>query len=241
MFEVKALREDHNHQTRGVSRIPSEEMDFLGRLEPGLWAAAHGYLCDSSPGNFIGALLAHLHREELQDYYHSHQHVLPRGYQQAIEVVDHYKLYIWNNLRKIYKVVPDQERLDLGPALVKKDCGVEAAVILSGPLAGLISSAHSSRGRKGKFFCVNRVWNDTPLKRWSEVEKKNVYDMPYTVEITHRQWKLEMDAGAEHLIARCFRELVDQYPWASAAFFHLLSEANIPFEREDFHCTRGLD
>lgn len=138
MFEVKAFRQDDNQQIRGVSRIPSGEMDFLWYLEPGLWAESHGYLCDASPVNFIGALLADIHREEMEDYYHSHEHILPRGYAQTIEVVDNYKLYIWNNLREVYRRVPDPEGLELGQALVKQNCGTEAGVILEGPLAGLL-------------------------------------------------------------------------------------------------------
>lgn len=43
------------------------------------------------------------------------------------------------------------------------------------------------------------------------------------------------------MIAKFFRELVDQLPWSSMAFFHLLREANIPFEEEAFHRTRGLE
>lgn len=240
MLEVKAFRRDNDHNMRGVSRVPSGEMDTLTHLVPGLWSESRGALCEASPQNFIGSLLLFVRAEKFMDIFHAEHLVPPRSYKTPVKLVDNIRLQIWNQQQTRYEPVWDDipEAKHVGPALIKKACGNMAAVVLEGPFAGLICSVHKGKGRSSQIFCVNRAWNDYSLKV-KLVGRRDYYCSPYSPDTPSRR-NTRTVTEAEIALELMFKTLGDQLYWASLTFFHLLTEAGIAFDREAFHMTRQL-
>lgn len=239
MLKGEIYWRDSDGLPRILSRVPSGEMNQAEQLQKNLYRKKRGALCSLSPQNFIGSLLAQIHHEEIFDAYNRRGTPVPRSLLPPVEFVKNpVKLFVWDAVNSKSSDVSDKfSAKSRSNLLVKHACGEHAAVILKGPLAGLILSIPNN-GSQNK-YTISRAFNDYMINEEDIVDIEGGDCKPYPVNINERGF-YEADKICLAIIDREFERLAKNYPWAAGAFFKLLSDLDIPCDPGAFHTSRTV-
>lgn len=217
---------ERSFAARILSRPPSPEISALAGLDASIFQEANNtpsHLCAATPANMVGSLVVELEKERYQRIYRALESDVPRAIRQPVELI-----------RDIPVRLGSLEFM-AGDVLLKRASGEHNAVVLTGPLAGLILERSEGSGHYTDGMTASRVWNDSRL-----VTIDPELPLPFAHLLALRPHYLDREEARFRAI---LEEVLDRGNWSVEAFFHLCGlvlprEVSGKMDTGEFHYTR---
>ncbi|OGK64854.1 hypothetical protein A2313_00630 [Candidatus Roizmanbacteria bacterium RIFOXYB2_FULL_41_10] len=196
--------------------------------------------CAQTPVNFLGAMIVEVLKPELKQIISSAKYDLKQIHKLESPV---------RLLTDVSILLPSTNAsLTVPYVLHKTGCGLNAGVVLTGNLAGVVINTHSVEEGKSRPLKVERIWNDEVLAKMSFSDPHFLTNLRLLNFFRNFNDSCRQDRTTlpfiEYLINDSYQLLKKTYRYTTQAFFALCQdilprEVSKQMSYSDFHFTRS--